>query len=39
MGLDKGLEGCWSYVCVTCESGFSVYMAGLGICILCLAES
>ena len=36
-GLDKGLEG-WCYVCVSCESGFSVYMAGPGICILCLAD-
>ena len=25
--------GC--YVCVFCESGFSVFMADLGICILC----
>ena len=23
------------YVCVCCESGFSVLMAGPGICILC----
>ena len=26
--------GC-CYVCVCCESGFSVFMAGPGICILC----
>ena len=25
----------WSYVCVCCESGFSVLMASPGICILC----
>ena len=25
----------WCYVCVCCESGFSVLMAGPGICILC----
>ena len=25
----------WYYVCVYCESGFFVYMAGPGICILC----
>ena len=25
----------WSYVCACCESGFSVLMAGPGICILC----
>ena len=32
-GLVKGLGG-WCYVCVCCESGFSVLMAGPGICIL-----
>ena len=42
-GLDRGLEG-WGwkhicYVCVSCESGFSVYRAGPGICILCLADT
>ena len=26
--MDQGLEGWW-YVCVSCESGFSVWMAGL----------
>ena len=31
-----GLEG-WGYVCVSCESGFSVWMAG--ICVLCLADT
>ena len=36
-GLDQGLG--WCYVCVRCESGFSVYMAGLGICVLCLADT
>ena len=25
----------WRYVCVCCKSGFSVLMAGPGICILC----
>ena len=29
----------WSYVCVSCESGFSVHMAGPGICVLCLADT
>ena len=32
-GLGQGLGMC--YVCVCCESGFSVLMAGPGICILC----
>ena len=32
-GLDQGLRGC--YVCVCCESGFSVQMVGPCICILC----
>ena len=32
MGLGQGSVGC--YVCVSCESGFSVYMAGPGICVL-----
>ena len=25
-------------VCVSCESGISVYMAGPGICVLCASE-
>ena len=29
----------WCYVCVSCESGFSVYKAGPGICVLCLADT
>ena len=29
----------WCYVCVRCVSGFSVYMAGPGICVLCLADT
>ena len=29
----------WCYVCVSCNSGIFVYMAGPGICILCLAET
>ena len=37
-GLDQGRER-WSYVCVRCESGFSVQMAGPGICVLCLADT
>ena len=28
-------QGGWCYVCVCCESGLSVLMAGSGICILC----
>ena len=29
----------WCYICVRCESGLSVYMAGPGICVLCLADT
>ena len=29
----------WCYVCVSSESGFSLYMAGPGICILFLTDS
>ena len=29
----------WCYVCVCCESGLSVLMAGPGNCILCLADT
>ena len=29
----------WCYVCVNGESGFSVYMEGPGICVLCLADA
>ena len=29
----------WCYVCVRCESGLSVLMAGPGICVLCLADT
>ena len=29
----------WCYVCVMCESVLSVYMAGPGICVLCLADT
>ena len=36
MVLDHGLEG--GVVLCMCESGFAVYMAGPGICILCLAD-
>ena len=34
-GLGQGLGGWCSVMCVCCESGLSVYMAGPGICILC----
>ena len=34
LGQGIGRVG-WCYVCVCCESGFSVFMAGPGICILC----
>ena len=37
-GLDQGMKG-WCYVCVRCESGFSVYVSGPGICLLCLADT
>ena len=34
-GLGLGVGGVvWCYVCVSCESGLSVYMAGPSICIL-----
>ena len=33
-GMGSGLEG-WCYVCVSCESALSVYMACQGIFILC----
>ena len=39
-GLDPGSGAVgWCYVCVRCESGFSVKMAGPGICVLCLADT
>ena len=34
VGLDQGLDG-WGGVCMSCESGLFLYMAGPGICILC----
>ena len=34
LGPVSGRVG-WCYVCVCCESEFSVLMAGPGICILC----
>ena len=34
-GLGQGPEGRGCYVCVCCESGLSVLMAGPCICILC----
>ena len=38
LGQGSGAVG-WCYVCVRCESGFSVWMAGPGICVLCLADT
>ena len=38
LGQGSGAVG-WCYVCVRCESGFSVLMAGPGICVLCLADT
>ena len=29
----------WCYICVRCESGLAVLMAGTGICVLCLADT
>ena len=34
LGPGSGRVG-WCYVCVCCESGLSVFMAGASICILC----
>ena len=36
-GWDRRVR--WCYVCVTCESGFLVHMAGPCICILCQADT
>ena len=38
-GLGQGLGGWCGHVCVCCESGLSVLMAGADICILCLADT
>ena len=38
LGLWSGGLGC-CYVCVSCESGFYVWMTGPGICILWLADT
>ena len=39
-GLVPGSGGAgWCYVCVSCESGLSVKMAGPGICVLFLADT
>ena len=38
LGLGSGAVGWW-YVCVRCESGFSVEIAGPGICVLCLTDT
>ena len=34
LGTGSGRVG-WCYVCVSCDPGLFVYMAGQGICILC----
>ena len=36
-GPGSGRVG-WCYVCVSYEFGFSVWMAGPGICVLCLTD-
>ena len=39
-GFGKGFGGVgWCYVCVSWESGFSVYRAGPCIRVLCLADT
>ena len=39
-GLGPGTGGMgWCYVCVSCESGLSVYMAGPCIYVWCLADT
>ena len=38
LGPGSGWVG-WCYVCVRWESGFSLYMACPGICVLCLADT
>ena len=39
-GIGPGSGGVgWCYVCVSCESGFSVQMAGPGTYVLCLADT
>ena len=38
LGPGSGTVG-WCYVCVRCESGFSKWMAGPGICVLCLVDT
>ena len=39
-GLGPGSRAVgWCYVCVRCESGLSVWMAGPGICVLCLEDT
>ena len=38
-GLGPGSGGGWCDVCVSYESGFSMYMEGPGISIFCLADT
>ena len=38
LGPGSGTVG-WCYVCVRCESGFYVDVAGPGICVLSLADT
>ena len=39
-GLGPGSGGVgWCFVCVSCGSGFSVWMANPGICILYFADT
>ena len=38
LGPESGGVG-WCYVCVSWESGFSVLLAGPGICVLCLSDT
>ena len=38
-GFGTGSGGvAWCYICVRCESGIFVWMAGPGICVLCLVD-
>ena len=37
-GFSHGMGG-WCYVCVCCESGFFMEMAGPGICVLYSADT
>ena len=39
MAWSRVWEGGWCYMCVCCESGFFVEMAGPDICVLCSADT